>query len=87
MEFLAWFFNFLFAARGGRILHGFMDFAGVLLKLAQQFPGLAGDEFQFVVCEIGALLLFQLALDDVKVAFDFEFCHKNFDGGVECSAA
>lgn len=47
----------------------------MLLKLPQQFLGLAFGTLEFVIRERGSFL-FQLALDDVKVAFDFEFCHK-----------
>jgi hypothetical protein len=53
----------------------FAGFAGVLLNLAKQFLGLAFGALKLVVRELGALL-FQFALDDVKIAFDFEFGHK-----------
>jgi hypothetical protein len=53
----------------------FTGFAGVLLNPAKQFLGFAFGALEFVVRELGPLL-FQLALDDVEVTFDFEFCHK-----------
>jgi len=59
----------------GRIFDCFTRFAGVLLNPAKQFLRLTFDALEFVVRELG-LFLFQLAFDDVKVTFDFEFCHK-----------
>ena len=58
-----------------RFFDCFTDFAGMLLNPTKQFLGLAFDALEFVIRELGSLL-FQLALDDVKIAFDFEFCHK-----------
>ena len=52
----------------------FTDFAGVLLNSTLQFLGLAFGALELVVREFG-LFLFQLTLDDVKVALDFEFGH------------
>jgi len=75
MGFLAWFGNCLFAATGGGFFDGIVDFAGVLLKLPQQFFGLAGDVLHAVVRKLAALL-FRLALDDVELALDFKCCHK-----------
>jgi hypothetical protein len=54
----------------------------VFLNPTKQFLGLAFDALEFIVRELGSLL-FQLALDDVKIAFDFEFCHI-FAIGIEC---
>jgi hypothetical protein len=59
----------------GRFFDCFTGFTGMLLNPAQQFLGLAFDALEFVVRKLGQFL-FQLALDDVKVTFDFEFCHK-----------
>jgi hypothetical protein len=69
----------LFAAAAGRgFLDGLFDrfagFAGALLNAAQQFIVLAFDELEIVIRELGPLL-FQLALGDVPVAFDFECVH------------
>jgi hypothetical protein len=69
----------LFAAAGGA---GFLDhffdrftgFAGALLNAAQQFFLLACGVLKIVIRELGPLL-FQLALGDVPVAFDFECGH------------
>jgi hypothetical protein len=58
-----------------RFFDCFTDFAGVLLNPTKQFLELAFDALEFVIRELGSLL-FQLALDDVKIAFDFKFCHK-----------
>jgi hypothetical protein len=58
-----------------RIFNCFTGFAGVLLNPARQFLGLAFGTLEFVAREFGPLL-FQLAFDEVKVALDFEFCHK-----------
>jgi hypothetical protein len=62
-------------ALSGRFFDCFTGFTGVLLNPTQQFLGLAFDALEFVAGELGSLL-FQLALDDVKVTFDFEFGHK-----------
>jgi hypothetical protein len=66
---------FLFTATSGGLFDCFTDFAGMLLKLTQQFLGLAFDVLQTVVRELGTFL-FQLALYDVAVAFDFELIHR-----------
>jgi len=52
----------------------FARFAGALLNATQQFILLAFGELEIVIRELGPLL-FQLALGDVPVAFDFEFVH------------
>jgi hypothetical protein len=54
--------------------NGFTGFTDMLLKPAKQFLGLAFGTLEFVAGKLG-LFLFQLALDDVKVAFDFERFH------------
>ena len=59
----------------GGLLDGFTDSVGLLLNPPQQFLGLAFNILKFVVRELGPLL-FQLAFDNVQVAFDFEFVHK-----------
>jgi hypothetical protein len=68
----------LFAAAGRGFLDGLFDrfpgFAGALLNAAQQFSLLAFGELEIVIRKLGPLL-FQLALGDVPVAFDFEFVH------------
>jgi hypothetical protein len=61
-------------ALSGRFFDCFTDFAGVLLNSTMQFLGLAFGALEFVVREFG-LFLFQLTIDDVKVALDFEFGH------------
>jgi hypothetical protein len=61
----------------GGLFDCFTDSAGVFLNPPQQFLGLAFDVLKFVVRELGPLL-FQLAFDDVAVAFDFEFVHRCF---------
>jgi hypothetical protein len=50
----------------------------MLLNPTQQLFGLAFDALEIVAREPGPLL-FQPAFDDVKIAFDFEFCHKSCD--------
>jgi hypothetical protein len=65
---------FLFTATGGGLFDCFTDFASVLLKLTQQFLGLAFNILKTVVSELAAFL-FQLAFGDVAVAFDFQCCH------------
>ena len=65
----------LFATPGGGLFDSFTGFAGVLLNPTKQFLGLAFDILEIVVRELGSLL-FQLTLDDVRVTFDFESCHK-----------
>jgi hypothetical protein len=49
----------------------------MLLNPAKQFLGLAFGALEFVAHEFG-LFLFQLALDDLNVALDFECFHINF---------
>jgi hypothetical protein len=71
----------LFAAAGGAgFLDGLFDrfpgFAGAFLNPAKQFFLLAFDELQIAIRELGPLL-FQLALGDVPVAFDFECSHNS----------
>jgi hypothetical protein len=70
----------LFAAAGRDFLDGLFDlftgFAGALLNAAQQFILLAFGKLEIVIRELGPLL-FQLALGDVPVAFDFEFVRKS----------
>jgi hypothetical protein len=58
----------------GRFFDCFTGFAGVLLNPTKQFLGLAFDILEFVVRELGQFL-FQLTLNDVAVAFDFERGH------------
>jgi hypothetical protein len=69
----------LFAAAGGagfleRLFDRFPGFAGALLNSANKFFVLAFGVLEIVIRELGPLL-FQLALGDVPVAFDFEFIH------------
>ncbi len=69
----------LIAAAGGReflenFFNDFSSFASALLNAAEQFLLLAFDELEVVVCELRPLL-FQFALGNVPVAFDFEFVH------------
>jgi hypothetical protein len=71
----------LFATAGGAgFLDGLFDrftgFAGTLLNPANQFFLLAFDVLEIVIRELGPFL-FQLALGDVPVAFDFECSHNN----------
>ena len=54
----------------------FARFASDLLNAADHFFLLAFEELQIVIREFGPFL-FQLALGDVPVAFDFECCHNN----------
>ena len=65
-------------AAGRGFLHGLFDrftsFAGALLDAAQHFVVLSFDELEIVIRELGPLL-FQLALGNVPVAFDFECVH------------
>jgi hypothetical protein len=72
----------LFAAAGGAgFLDGLFDrftgFARALLNPAYQFFLLAFDELQIAIRELGPFL-FQLALGDVPVAFDFECGHNSY---------
>ena len=69
----------LVAAAGGavffeRLLNRFAGFARALLNAANEFFLLAFGELEIVIRELGPLL-FQLALGDVPVAFDFKCCH------------
>jgi hypothetical protein len=52
----------------------FSGFAGALLNPTEQFVLLALNVLEIVICELGPLL-FQLALGDVPVAFDFKCVH------------
>ena len=56
------------------LFDGRTGFAGGLLDSTEQFLMLALDILEVVIRELGPLL-FQLALGDVPVAFDFEFVH------------
>lgn len=71
----------LFAAAGRGCLDGrfdrFTGLAGALLNAAQQLILLAFGELEIVIREFGPLL-FQLALGDVPIPFDFEFGHSAF---------
>jgi hypothetical protein len=71
----------LLAAAGGagfleRLLDRFAGFPGALLNPANQFFLLAFDVLEIVIRELGPFL-FQLALGDVPVAFDFECSHNS----------
>jgi hypothetical protein len=71
----------LFAAAGGaRFLDSLFDrfagFARALLNPANQFFLLAFGVLEIVIRELGPFL-FQLALGDVPVAFDFECSHNS----------
>ena len=71
----------LFAAAGGagflkRLFDRFPGFAGALLNPANKFFLLAFGVLEIAIRELGPLL-FQLALGDVPVAFNFEFVHNN----------
>src|ERR1017187_979723 len=71
----------LLAAAGGagfleRLLNRFAGFAGALLNPANKLFLLAFGVLEIVIRELGPLL-FQLALGDVPVAFNFEFVHNN----------
>jgi hypothetical protein len=71
----------LFAAAGGTgLLDGlfncFAGFARAFLNPANQFFLLAFGELQIAIRELGPFL-FQLALGDVPVAFDFECSHNS----------
>jgi len=69
------------AASGAGFLEGLFDhfagFARALLNPANQFILLAFGVLEIVIRELGPFL-FQLALGDVPVAFDFE-CRHNGD--------
>jgi hypothetical protein len=64
----------LFGTTSNGFLDRFTDFAGVLLDPTLQFYGFAFDVLKFVVRECSQFL-FQLALDDIAIAFDFEIVH------------
>ena len=68
----------LIAAAGQSVLDRFFDrftgFAGALLNAAQQLLLLAFSELEVVIRELSPFL-FQFALGDVPVPFDFEFGH------------
>src|ERR1019366_9120823 len=68
----------LAAARGAGFLEHLLDrlagFPGALLNPANQFFLLAFGVLQIVIRELGPFL-FQLALGDVPVAFDFKCSH------------
>jgi len=71
----------LFAAAGGagfleRLFDRFPGFSGALLNPANKFFLLAFGVLEIVIRELGPLL-FQLALGDVPVAFDFKFVHNS----------
>jgi hypothetical protein len=75
----------LFATAGGAgFIEGLFDrfagFPGALLDPSDQFLGLAFGEMEIVIRELGPFL-FELALGDVPVAFDFEGSH---NGKVGC---
>ena len=68
-----------FEAAGGsafhnHLFHRFTGFPGALLNAAQEFLLLASNELKIIIRELRPLL-FQLALGDVPVAFDFECVH------------
>jgi hypothetical protein len=72
----------LFAATAGRgFLNGFLDrftgFTRALLDAAQQFFLLSFGPLKIGIREFGPLL-FQFALGDIPVAFDFKFIHLFF---------
>jgi hypothetical protein len=68
----------LFAGAGRGFLDGLFDrctsFTRALLNPAIEFFVLAFGELEIVIRKLGPLL-FQLALGDVPIAFDFEFVH------------
>jgi hypothetical protein len=71
----------LLAAAGGagfleRLLDRFAGFPGALLNPADQFFLLAFGVLEIVIRELGPFL-FQFALGDVPVAFDFECSHNS----------
>jgi hypothetical protein len=71
----------LFATASGagfieRLFDRFAGFPGALLNSADQFLGLAFGELEIVVRELGPFL-FQFALGDVPVAFDFKCIHNS----------
>ena len=69
----------LFTAAGravflDRLFDSLTGFAGALLNAPQQLLLLAFHELEVVFSELGPLL-FEFALGDVPVAFDFKFGH------------
>ena len=56
------------------LFDGHTGLTGALLNPTEQFLMLAFDVLEVVIRELGPLL-FQFALGDVPVAFDFEFVH------------
>jgi hypothetical protein len=71
----------LFAAAGGAgfldgLFNRFAGFARAFLNPANQFVLLAFGVLKIVIRELGPFL-FQLALGDVPVAFDFECSHNS----------
>ena len=56
--------------------NGFTAFACAFLNASNKLIQLAFDELEVIISELGPLL-FEVALDDVPVAFDFECCHKS----------
>ena len=56
------------------VFHGHPGLARALLDATDQFVLFAFDVLQIVIRELGPFL-FQLALGDVPVAFDFECSH------------
>ena len=68
------------AATGAGFLHGLFDrfagFARALLDPTDQFVLFACGVLEIIICELGPFL-FQLALGDVPVAFDFECGHNS----------
>src|SRR5664279_2514498 len=70
----------LAAARGAGFLEHLLDrlagFPAALLNPANQFFLLAFGVLEIVIRELGPFL-FQLALGDVPVSFNFEFVHNN----------
>jgi len=60
------------------IFDRFAAFAGPLLNSPQNLIVIAVDQLKIVVREFGPLL-FEFALDDVPVALDLKFVHRNID--------
>lgn len=60
------------------VFHHFPGFTGPFLNAAHQFVLLSIEILQIIIREPGPLL-FELALDDVPVPFDFECCHRRPD--------
>jgi len=68
----------LCSAASAGVFDGFLDrihgFAGALLNPAKKDIVLALDELEVVFCQVRPFF-FQLAFDDVPVAFNFEGVH------------